>query len=131
MPRLLPPTPLFPNSAQKREVCVCYTYDDGDAQLKSTLYAVVQQACDEMRDAAGRPRVNVRSADHGAYLNDDDEEEDGLGAGAENEDSFFGAIVAKGGPGGVGDRSAADRLKSKDGNSGGGGGWFSSLTSWW
>jgi len=85
--------------------------------MKGLLYDKVQAACDRMRDAAGLRRINVRKADHAAYLEDDEDEED------EEDEDFFAegsksriVAVNAGGKAGApgGGRSAAEILREKD-----------------
>lgn len=123
-PRATPPTP------QKREIAIVYTHEEGE--MKGKLYEVVQGVCDEVQDAAGKPRITVRS-EHAAYLAEGDEE------GGADENGWFGskgasALVDKRAGLGGKERSAEERLKAKDTNAAAasGGGWLSSLTGgWW
>ena len=113
---------------RKRELLICYTYEIMD--ITEQLYTILQNICNTLRDGQGKSRIDIKSLNHANYL-DDDEDNDENNKNNENDDNFFGAIVTKGSVI-TKEKSAAERLREKDNaNTSSGGGWFSSLTSWW
>lgn len=119
---------------QKRELAIVYTYEE--AEMKSRLYEVVQDVCDEIQDAAGRQRIVVRAGDHAAYL-DDGDDEDFFAGGATGGKAGGASQALFDKSAGMREKTAAERLRERDGNgaagakaAAAGSGWFGSLFGW-
>lgn len=106
-----------------KEVALVYHNALDAGELKGRIYGMVQAACDDIQDEAGRPRFVVRG-EHGAYLDDGDDD---------GGDDFFGAaganaLAKQGGLYAGEQEESADALAAKrDASQAAGGGWFSWL----
>jgi hypothetical protein len=112
-------------------VAIVYTYEE--SEMKSRLYAVVQEVCDEIQDTAGRARIVVRAGDHAAYLDDGDDEDFFAGGATGGKAGGAGSQALFDRSAGMREKTAAERLKERDGNGvaqGKPSGWFGSLFGW-
>jgi hypothetical protein len=128
---------------KQRQCAVVYT-KEGDAaalaRMKADLYRLVQEACDELQDAAGKQRFKVRvpassgAAGRSSYLDEEEEAENGAQAAGGTETSAKGRALATNGPR-DNTKTAAERLRERQaqaaktagGTPATGGGWLSGI----